>query len=66
LERKQRVFSTQHAFINRFTDKTKNISQYTNMNDMQQPGGLTDAQFDENPNQCAVVIGLAHLGMYFH
>jgi hypothetical protein len=36
------------------------------MNDMQQPGGLTDAQFDENPNQCAVVIGLAHLGMYFH
>jgi Fe(3+) dicitrate transport protein len=25
--------------------------------DMQQPGGLTDAQFDENPdNQCAVVM----------
>jgi Fe(3+) dicitrate transport protein len=30
---------------------------------IQQPGGLTDAQFDENPRQSyAVVIGLAHLG----
>jgi Fe(3+) dicitrate transport protein len=28
--------------------------------DMQQPGGLTDAQFDENPRQSVqVVIGLA-------
>jgi Fe(3+) dicitrate transport protein len=54
LERKQRVFSTHtHAFIGyRFTDKTKISAEYTNMNyDMQQPGGLTDAQFDENPRQ---------------
>jgi Fe(3+) dicitrate transport protein len=31
----------------------KKISaEYTNMNyDIQQPGGLTDAQFDENPRQ---------------
>jgi hypothetical protein len=32
---------------------------------MQQPGGLTDAQFDENPRQSvrAVVIGLP-IGMF--
>jgi outer membrane receptor for Fe3+-dicitrate len=35
--------------------------------DMQQPGGLTDAQFDENPRQSVRSRnGLAHLGMYFH
>ncbi len=42
-----------HAFIEyRFTNKTKISAEYTNMNyDMQQPGGLTDVQFDENPRQ---------------
>jgi Fe(3+) dicitrate transport protein len=42
-----------HAFIEyRFTDKTKVSAEYTNMNyDMQQPGGLTDAQYDKNLRQ---------------
>jgi len=42
-----------HAFIEyRFTEKTKISAEYTNSDyEMQQPGGLTDAQFDANPRQ---------------
>jgi outer membrane receptor for Fe3+-dicitrate len=34
--------------------------------DMQQPGGLTDAQFDENPRQLRSRNWFGTLGMYFH
>ncbi|MFZ4678544.1 MAG: TonB-dependent receptor family protein [Flavobacterium sp.] len=42
-----------HAFVEyRFSDKTKISSEYTNSDyEMQQPGGLTDAQFEANPRQ---------------
>ncbi len=42
-----------HAFVEyRFTDKTKISAEYTNADYvMQQPGGLTDAQFAANPKQ---------------
>ena len=42
-----------HAFIEyRFSEKTKISAEYTNSDyEMQQPGGLTDAQFDANPRQ---------------
>lgn len=42
-----------HAFVEyRFSDKTKISAEYTNADyEMQQPGGLTDAQFEENPRQ---------------
>ena len=42
-----------HAFLEyRFTDKTKMSAEYTNSDyEMQQPGGLTDAQFENNPRQ---------------
>jgi Fe(3+) dicitrate transport protein len=42
-----------HAFLEyRFTEKTKISAEYTNSDyEMQQPGGLTDAQFNENPRQ---------------
>ena len=42
-----------HAFIEyRFSDKTKISAEYTNSDYvMQQPGGLTDAQFAANPRQ---------------
>jgi Fe(3+) dicitrate transport protein len=36
----------------RFSDKTKIPAEYTNADyEMQQPGGLTDAQFEANPRQ---------------
>lgn len=42
-----------HAFIEyRFSDKTKISAEYTNSEyEMQQPGGLTDEQFEENPRK---------------
>lgn len=42
-----------HAFVEyRFTDKTKISAEYTNSDyEMQQPGGLTDAQYNDNPIQ---------------
>lgn len=42
-----------HAFIEyRFSEKTKISAEYTNSDyEMQQPGGLTDAQFNANPRQ---------------
>jgi len=42
-----------HAFVEyRFSDKTKISAEYTNADyEMQQPGGLTDAQFEANPRQ---------------
>jgi Fe(3+) dicitrate transport protein len=42
-----------HTFVEyRFTDKTKISAEYTNMDyEMQQPGGLTDQQFNDNPRQ---------------
>jgi len=42
-----------HAFVEyRFSDKTKISAEYTNADyEMQQPGGLTDAQFEVNPRQ---------------
>jgi Fe(3+) dicitrate transport protein len=42
-----------HGFIEyRFTEKTKISAEYTNADyEMQQPGGLTDAQFEANPRQ---------------
>lgn len=42
-----------HAFIEyRFSEKTKISAEYTNSDyEMQQPGGLTDAQFEANPRQ---------------
>ena len=42
-----------HAFVEyRFTEKTKLSAEYTNSDyQMQQPGGLTDAQFKDNPRQ---------------
>ena len=42
-----------HAFVEyRFSEKTKISAEYTNSDyEMQQPGGLTDAQFKENPRQ---------------
>ena len=42
-----------HAFVEyRFTEKTKISAEYTNSDyEMQQPGGLTDEQFNENPRQ---------------
>ena len=42
-----------HAFVEyRFTEKTKISAEYTNSDyEMQQPGGLTDEQFDENPRE---------------
>jgi Fe(3+) dicitrate transport protein len=42
-----------HAFLEyRFTEKTKISAEYTNSDyEMQQPGGLTDEQFKENPRQ---------------
>ena len=42
-----------HAFVEyRFTDATKISAEYTNSNyEMQQPGGLTDAQFEADPRQ---------------
>ena len=42
-----------HAFVEyRFSDKTKISAEYTNADyEMQQPGGLTDAQFAANPRQ---------------
>ena len=42
-----------HAFIEyRFTAKTKIAAEYTNSDyEMQQPGGLTDAQFNDNSKQ---------------
>ncbi|MDI1317672.1 TonB-dependent receptor [Flavobacterium sp.] len=42
-----------HAFLEyRFTGKTKIAAEYTNSDyEMQQPGGLTDAQFNDNPRQ---------------
>ncbi len=42
-----------HAFVEyRFTEKTKISAEYTNSDyEMQQPGGLTDEQFDDNPRQ---------------
>lgn len=42
-----------HAFLEyRFTDKTKISAEYTNSDyEMQQPGGLTDQQFNENSKQ---------------
>ena len=42
-----------HAFVEyRFTEKTKISAEYTNSDyEMQQPGGLTDEQYNENPRQ---------------
>ena len=42
-----------HAFIEyRFSEKTIISAEYTNSDyEMQQPGGLTDAQFEANPRQ---------------
>ena len=42
-----------HAYLEyRFTPKTKIAAEYTNSDyEMQQPGGLTDAQFNENSKQ---------------
>jgi Fe(3+) dicitrate transport protein len=42
-----------HAFVEyRFSDKTKLSAEYTNMDyQMQQSGGLTDEQFNDNPRQ---------------
>ncbi|MDI9256203.1 TonB-dependent receptor family protein [Flavobacterium sedimenticola] len=42
-----------HAFVQyRFTENTKLSAEYTNMDyQMQQAGGLTDEQFDNNPRQ---------------
>lgn len=42
-----------HAFLEyRFTDTTKISAEYTNSDyEMQQPGGLTDEQFKDNPRQ---------------
>ena len=42
-----------HAFVEyRFTDATKISAEYTNSDyEMQQPGGLTDAQFEADPRQ---------------
>lgn len=42
-----------HAFLEyRFSEKTKISAEYTNSDyKMQQPGGLTDDQFNENPRQ---------------
>jgi Fe(3+) dicitrate transport protein len=42
-----------HAFIEyRFSEKTKINAEYTNSDyEMQQPGGLTDAQFEANPRE---------------
>ena len=42
-----------HAFVEyRFTEKTKISAEYTNSDyEMQQPGGLTDEQFNDNPRQ---------------
>ena len=42
-----------NAFIEyRFSEKTKISAEYTNSDyEMQQPGGLTDAQFEANPRQ---------------
>jgi len=42
-----------HAFVEySFSDKTKISAEYTNSDyEMQQPGGLTDAQFEANPRQ---------------
>ena len=44
-----------HAFAEyRFTENTKVSAEYTNMDyQMQQAGGLTDEQFDNNPQQSA-------------
>lgn len=44
---------TTHAFLEyRFTEKTKISAEYTNSDyEMQQPGGLTDAQFKDNSRQ---------------
>ena len=44
-----------HAFVEyRFTENTKVSAEYTNMDyQMQQAGGLTDEQFDNNPQQSA-------------
>jgi Fe(3+) dicitrate transport protein len=52
-ENNQYTVRNLHAFIEyRFTEKTKISAEYTNMDyKMQQPGGLTDAQFAENPRQ---------------
>ena len=42
-----------HAFMEyRFSENTKISAEYTNSDyEMQQPGGLTDKQFDSNPRQ---------------
>ena len=42
-----------HAFLEyRFTAKTKISAEYTNSDyEMQQPGGLTDSQYNDNPQQ---------------
>ena len=42
-----------HAFVEyRFSDKTKIAAEYTNSNyNMQQPGGLTDNQFESNSRE---------------
>jgi Fe(3+) dicitrate transport protein len=42
-----------HAFVEyRFSEATKISAEYTNSDyEMQQPGGLTDAQFKENPRK---------------
>lgn len=42
-----------HAYLEyRFSSKTKISAEYTNSDyEMQQPGGLTDAQFNDNPRQ---------------
>jgi len=44
-----------HTFVEyRFTENTKVSAEYTNMDyQMQQAGGLTDEQFDNNPQQSA-------------
>lgn len=42
-----------HVYVEyAFSEKSKISAEYTNMDyEMQQPGGLTDAQFEENPQQ---------------
>jgi Fe(3+) dicitrate transport protein len=46
------VRNTHAYFAYKFNEKTKLSAEYTNMDyDMQQAGGLTDAQFEANPQQ---------------
>lgn len=52
-ENSQYKVRNSHVFLEyAFTEKTKLSAEYTNMDyEMQQPGGLTDVQYNNNPRQ---------------